>query len=92
MPIYEYEPDGWTCYICDGKVEVMQAVDDAPLEYCPTCGLEVRKVISKASIKIAPSVSPEKAAQRGFTTFRRLEKGKFEKIAGEGPEILESQG
>jgi len=74
--------------MCDGKVEVLQGIHDPALEFCPTCGNEVRKVISRASIKIDSSVSADSAAKKGFSTFRKLEKGKYEKIAGEGPDII----
>jgi hypothetical protein len=78
--------------MCDGRIEVMQGVNDAPLKYCPYCGLPVRRVISKASIKISKSVSAEQAARRGMTTFRRLEHGKYEKVAGEGPDMIVKTG
>ncbi|MBX3119273.1 MAG: zinc ribbon domain-containing protein [Fimbriimonadaceae bacterium] len=82
MPIYEYEPVDRECLMCDGRIEVIQAIDEEPIEYCPFCGLDVRKVISKASIVTASKTDPDKAAKKGFSTFRKLEKGKWEKIAG----------
>lgn len=88
MPIYEYEPDGHDCLICNGRTEVIQKITDEPLQYCPTCGLEVRRVVSRASFKLGIQSSPEKSAQRGFTTFKRVEKGKWEKIGGEGPDMI----
>ena len=88
MPIYEYEPIGHDCFICEGRVEALQGVSDAPLQYCPTCGLEVRRVISRASIKIEKGMSPDKAAERGFATFKRSGKGTYERIAGEGPNVI----
>lgn len=82
MPIYEYEPANHDCLMCNGRIEVIQAIDEEPLKYCPYCGLDVVKVISKASIVSASKVDPDKAAKKGFSTFRKLEKGKWEKIAG----------
>lgn len=82
MPIYEYEPDDRECLMCEGRIEVIQAIDEEPIQFCPFCGLGVRKVISKASIVTSTKVDPEKAAKKGFSTFRRMEKGKWEKIAG----------
>lgn len=85
MPIYEYEPTEHDCLMCSGRVEVLQAIEDPALEFCPTCGLPVRRVISKASIaKHSSRVDYDKAARRGFTTFRRAERGKWERIAGDG--------
>jgi putative FmdB family regulatory protein len=88
VPIYEYEPADHDCLMCDGRIEVMQGINDAALEYCPYCGLPVRRVISRASIQIAKGLPPDAAAKRGFTTFRKLERGRYEKVAGEGPEMI----
>lgn len=82
MPIYEYEPDDRDCAMCEGRVEVIQGIDEPPYQYCPWCGLGVRRIISRASIQIKKNVDPESAAKRGFSTFRKLEKGKWEKVAG----------
>jgi putative FmdB family regulatory protein len=88
MPIYEYEPVDRECLICEGKNEVIQGINDAPLEFCPTCGLEVRRIVSRASFRLNKEHAPETAAKKGFTTFKRVEKGKWEKIGGEGPDMI----
>lgn len=87
MPIYEYEPVDRECLMCKGRVEVLQNIEDPPLTICPYCGLEVRRVVSRASIKVATAIDPESAAKRGFSTFRRSGKGTWEKVAGpaDGP-------
>jgi putative FmdB family regulatory protein len=82
MPIYEYEPVDRECLMCEGKIEALQRVDDPPLRHCPYCGMSIRRLISKAAIKIDKGTSPENAAKRGFSTFRRAGKGVWEKIAG----------
>jgi len=88
MPIYEYEPDGHDCLICNGRTEVLQSINDEPLKYCPTCGLEVCRVVSRATFKLNKSASVDKAAAKGFTTFKKVEKGKWERVSGEGPEMI----
>jgi len=89
MPIYEYEPTEHDCLMCDGRIQVLQALDDPALAYCPTCGLPVKRVISKVSIaRHSGKVDYDKAARRGFTTFRRAEQGKWERIAGEGVDAI----
>jgi len=88
VPIYEYEPDGHECFICSGRVEAIQAIGDEPLRFCPTCGLEVRKVVSKAAIKIARPSGAQRAADKGFTTWKRAEKGTWEKVAGGGVDYM----
>lgn len=91
MPIYEYEPVDRDCLICNGRVEFMQNISEKPLDYCPTCGLEVRRVVSRASIQLKKGVAADKAAERGFTTFKKVEKGKWERISGEGPDMIVGQ-
>lgn len=88
VPIYEYEPADHDCLMCEGRIEVLQGVKDPPLDYCPYCGLPVRRTISKANIQVAKGVSPDLAARRGLTTFRKLETGKYEKVAGDGPGMI----
>lgn len=88
MPIYEYEPEGHDCLICNGRTEVLQPITDEPLKYCPTCGLEVKRVISRASFKLDKGASGDKAAAKGFTTFKKVEKGKWERVSGEGPDMI----
>lgn len=85
MPIYEYEPTRHDCLICSGRIEVLQGVGEELLTHCPTCGLDIKRVVSRASIAVSKSVDADKAAKKGFTTFRRSEAGVYEKIAGEGP-------
>lgn len=41
MPLYEYY-----CDSCDRSFEVTQKFDEAPLQACPECGAEVRKLMS----------------------------------------------
>ena len=50
MPIYEYQ-----CLSCGKKTEVLQRMDDAPLAACPTCGGEVKKLISAPSFQLKRS-------------------------------------
>lgn len=88
MPVYEYEPDDRDCLMCEGRISVIQSIHDEPLKYCPSCGLEVKRVISRAVFKVAGAVPEDKASRKGYTTFRKAEKGIWEKVSGEGPDIL----
>jgi|CXWL01.1.fsa_nt_gi putative FmdB family regulatory protein len=89
MPIYEYEPDERDCLLCEGRLDVIQNIDEESLKTCPWCGLSVNRVISRASINIKTSVDPDSAAKKGFSTFRKLETGKWEKVAG--PDVESSE-
>lgn len=88
MPVYEYEPDDRECLICNGRVEVLQAAADEPLKYCPTCGLEVCRVISRTSFKFAGELPKmERAGKAGFTTYKKDGVGQWQRIDGtEGPD------
>ncbi len=46
MPIYEYQ-----CEKC-GEFEVTQKITAEPLDVCPTCGQEVKKLISNSTFKL----------------------------------------
>lgn len=41
MPTYDYE-----CTACRKRFELRQAMADAPVELCPTCGGPARRVVS----------------------------------------------
>lgn len=88
MPVYEYEPIEWDCVICSGRVGVIQGINDPPLDSCPTCGLPVRRVISQAAFKISREQVLAKSGERGFSTFRKVEKGMYEKVSGPGVDMI----
>ena len=88
-PSHEYEPLNHDCLMCEGRVDVIQGIQEAPLQYCPWCGLDVEKrVVSRASIKLSETVETDKAGKRGFTTFKRAERGVWEKVSGVGPDMV----
>jgi len=91
MPIYEYEPEGHDCLMCEGRVQAIQAIGEEALKFCPWCGLEVRRVISQASFRIPKGgASADKAARHNLTTFKRAERGVWEKVAGPGVDAIVS--
>lgn len=90
MPIYEYEPEDRDCLMCEGRVQVIQGIQEDPLSFCPWCGLEVKRVVSRVSFRFAKDASPDRAAQKGLTTFRRSERGVWEKVAGPGVDAIVS--
>jgi len=89
MPVYEYEPEDRECLMCDGRVDVIQSINEEPLKYCPHCGMDVRRVISRATFKVTGQAAPmDKAGRKGFTTFKRAEKGVWERVDGVGPDVI----
>ncbi len=90
MPIYEYELADGECQMCPGRFEALQGVEEEPLKFCPGCGLPCVRVVSRASFKMREGADPEKAAKRGFTTWKRAKKGEWEKVAGPGVDAIVS--
>lgn len=84
MPIYEYELTIPGCIMCPGRFEALQGVDEEPLAHCPTCGLEVKRVVSKFQRGKGKSFSAGDAARKGLTTYKRVREGEWEKVAGPG--------
>lgn len=47
MPVYEYE-----CKECEKVFEVQQRISDGPLQQCPECEGEVKKLMSMSSFQL----------------------------------------
>ncbi|MDG2422219.1 MAG: zinc ribbon domain-containing protein [Gammaproteobacteria bacterium] len=48
MPIYEYQ-----CSHCENRIEVLQKLNDLPLEDCPACNKSsLKKLVSAASFRL----------------------------------------
>ncbi|HXI13324.1 MAG TPA: FmdB family zinc ribbon protein [Thermoanaerobaculia bacterium] len=50
MPLYEYQ-----CKACSAKIEVIQKFADAPISVCPSCGGDMKKLISSPAIQFKGS-------------------------------------
>lgn len=48
MPIYEYQAKeaSVACSRCAGPFEVLQGINEQPLDFCPNCGADVVRLIS----------------------------------------------
>lgn len=88
MPVYEYEHLYDESELCDHRFSVVQGVNEPSLDYCPFCGLEVKRVVSQISVVRSVNFDADKAAKRGFTTFRKTAVGEWEKIAGVGTDMI----
>ncbi len=91
MPLYKYQPDQEGCEHCRGGFEVLQKIGDPPLEECPECGRPCRRVISPfATIKSTRDMlSPKNLERHGFTQYKRAGDGRYEKTAGQGPDLIQ---
>jgi putative FmdB family regulatory protein len=89
VPTYEYEKLDGDCEICPGRFAAIQTLNEPQLTHCPTCGLKVRKVISQANFKTSTPTSADRAAQHGLTTYKRAQEGTWEKVAGQGVDVIQ---
>jgi putative FmdB family regulatory protein len=80
MPIYEYELCEGDCKVCGGKFTLHRPLSAKPLTQCPVCRKPVRKIISGFSSpqKLKP-LSVTDAKKAGFSVFKRLGKGEYER-------------
>ena len=90
MPIYEYRPTGEErCDFCRDGFDVLQKLQATPLEACPECGTPVERIISAPKLATAgPSMSESNIEKHGFTQYRKVEKGVYEKTVGKGPDFI----
>ena len=95
MPLYEYR-----CKKCGRNIEVLQT-NSIPRRFCGgECMAEdkagdgeLERIISAAALPNGAyqgdNVDYGKAAANGLSTYKRSEKGVYEKIAGgKGPDVL----
>lgn len=91
MPIYEYAAHCPTaCATCRDGFERLQKLSDAPLAQCPDCGAPVRRVLGAPQVVAGQGhvLRESHIAKHGFTQYRRVGKGKYEKTAGKGPDTI----
>jgi len=77
MPLCEYELCEGGCAVCGGKFTLHRPVSAKPLTNCPACKKPVRKVLSTFNSPKSLSLSAAKKA--GFSVFKRLGKGEYER-------------
>ncbi|HBO45414.1 MAG TPA: FmdB family transcriptional regulator [Planctomycetaceae bacterium] len=90
MPLYEYQAIENGCEHCRDVFEVLQSINDAPLEKCPECGAPCRRLFSSfSSIKSTRDMLSAKNLSRcGLTQYKKAGGGYYEKTAGEGPSVI----
>ncbi|MDT8409901.1 MAG: zinc ribbon domain-containing protein [Wenzhouxiangellaceae bacterium] len=100
MPFYEYiydcDDDGEEnptrpgCEYCRARFTVLQRLSEPRLESCPNCGAGVRRLISPPHVVSgkAHQLQPSSIEKAGFTQYKKIDKGVYEKTAGKGPAII----
>ncbi|HRQ65396.1 MAG TPA: zinc ribbon domain-containing protein [Xanthomonadaceae bacterium] len=89
MPIYEYQGEGG-CAKCSGRFELIGRVSDPDLDACPACGGPIRRIISPPNVVggDAHRLGEDHVGKHGFTQYRKIGKGVYEKTAGKGPNVI----
>lgn len=91
MPIYEYVcANDQGCWYCKPGFTVLQRLSDDPVSECRECGQPVRKVISPPSVVSgkAHMLRESSIEKAGFTQYRKIGQGVYEKTAGKGPGVI----
>ncbi len=96
MPLYTYENKHKDdhCTYCLGGFDVLQKLADPVLTNCTYCGAEVKKIITAVNLNTGTTGSPHSTlsekniAKNGFTQYRKVGKGKYEKTTGKGPDTF----
>lgn len=96
MPIYEYRAAKAeeSCAHCALGFDVLAKVSDAELTVCPACGHAISRVISRVSVVggNAHLLKESHFANRGFTQYKKVGGGVYEKTAGDGPRYISDDG
>lgn len=91
MPFYEYvATEATECGHCSLPFTVLQRLSDERLENCPACGQAVRRIISTPNVVAgeAHKLQPSNIEKAGFTQYKKIGKGVYEKTAGKGPGVI----
>ncbi|MEQ1862057.1 MAG: FmdB family zinc ribbon protein [Chthoniobacteraceae bacterium] len=80
MPIYEYELCEGDCKVCGGRFQLSRPASRPPLENCPLCRKPVRKIVSSFNTpKVSKPLPTSDAKAAGFTVFKKVGKGEYER-------------
>lgn len=94
MPIYEYRCDNDACERRGERFDRLQRLNDDTDAPCPACGAPATRLLSAPAVATghAHQLKEKHFSERGFTQYKRLEKGVYEKTAGKGPKIISDPG
>ena len=82
MPVYVYRSNDreCDCDCCKDGVEVLQGLNDPPLEDCPKCARPVEKSISIFHLGTSETSLNDRAKAKGMHKLKRLGEGEYEKV------------
>ena len=81
MPIREYaavDPRK-SCLYCKDGFDVVEGIDTPAKEVCPNCGAKIARQLSAPNVGASDSGLHDRAKSAGFTTYKKLSKGEYEK-------------
>lgn len=91
MPFYEYICGNEAgCAHCRPGFTVLQRLNDAALTQCPHCHAPLKKLISPPHVVSgkAHMLKESSIEKAGFTQYRKIGQGIYEKTAGKGPGVI----
>ncbi len=91
MPFYEYiNSEEAGCEHCRPAFTVLQRLNDPTIEFCPVCHAPVRRLISPPNVVAgqAHKLKESNIEKAGFTQYRKIGQGVYEKTAGKGPGVI----
>ena len=90
MPIYEYRATAGGCVKCQHGFDRLQKLSEDALATCPDCGAAITRVIAAPALAIggAHLLQEKRIGDKGFTQYKKIGKGVYEKTAGKGPDII----
>jgi putative FmdB family regulatory protein len=91
MPFYEYTSiNDNDCAYCRDRFTVLQRISDETLTVCAICGGPVKRVISPPHVVSgqAHKLKESNIEKSGFTQYKKIGKGVYEKTAGKGPGVI----
>lgn len=91
MPIFDYQCiDSTGCDHCGPGFEHLERLHAEPLTKCPRCGAPIQKLLSAPAMAMGGAhLQKEKTiGDAGFTQYRKIGKGVYEKTAGKGPAVI----
>ena len=94
MPFYEYVPVDLkeSCAVCAEGFEVRQALSDPPLTECPRCKSPCRRAITSFAVSTrGDTLGRANLERHGFTQYRKVDQGVYEKTAGAGPQRIDGR-
>jgi putative FmdB family regulatory protein len=95
MPIYEYiASTTQDCEHCRNGMDILRRLSEPELIRCPHCGAPVRQRIGAPNVVSGNShrTSEGHLEKHGFTQYRKVGKGVYEKTAGKGPAHIADDG